>query len=129
MPEPSSLRWIHDIFGNTVAIATFDKRSDKLTFSSVVTVEHHPVEEITLSVADEAYYYPFVYDGEEMPDLRSYITPQYNDIDGELTAWALKHLSNSGRTRTHDLLRATTLGVRESFSLPKAPRTRDAASS
>jgi transglutaminase-like putative cysteine protease len=36
-----------------------------------------------------------------------------------LTAWALKRLSDNGRTRTHDLLRATTLGVRESFSYRK----------
>jgi transglutaminase-like putative cysteine protease len=115
-PEPSSLRWIHDIFGNTVAIARFDEPSALLTFSSVVTVEHHPAEEIALGVGDEAYYYPFSYDVDEMLDLRSYIMPQYNDKDGELTAWALKHLSGSGRTRTHDLLRATTLGVRESFS-------------
>ena len=118
-PEPSSLRWIHDIFGNTVAIATFDDRAEQLTFSSTVTVEHQPVEEVTLGVADEAFYYPFAYDGGEMPDLRSYIAPQYNDMDGELTAWALKRLSDNGRTRTHDLLRATTLGVRESFSYRK----------
>jgi transglutaminase-like putative cysteine protease len=118
-PEPSSLRWIHDIFGNTVAIATFDERAEQLTFSSTVTVEHYPVEEVTLGVADEAYYYPFAYDSGEMPDLQSYIAPQYNDMDGELTAWALKRLSANGRTRTHDLLRATTLGVRESFSYRK----------
>ena len=118
-PEPSSLRWIHDIFGNTVAIATFDEPAEQLTFSSTVTVEHQPVEEVTLGVADEAFYYPFAYDAGEMPDLRSYIAPQYNDMDGELTAWALKRLSANGRTRTHDLLRATTLGVRESFSYRK----------
>ena len=115
-PAPSSLRWIHDIFGNTVAIATFDESSEKLTFSSIITVEHNPVEEMTLGPEDAAYYYPFVYDAEELPDLVSFMTPQYNDEDGELTAWALKQLSDSGRTRTHDLLRATTLGVRESFS-------------
>ena len=118
-PEPSSLRWIHDIFCNTVAIATFDEPAEQLTFSSTVTVEHQPVEEVTLGVADEAFYYPFAYDAGEMPDLRSYIAPQYNDMDGELTAWALKRLSDNGRTRTHDLLRAMTLGVRESFSYRK----------
>src|SRR3954467_5278457 len=86
-PEPSSLRWIHDIFGNTVAIATFDnKRAEQLTFSSIVTVDHLPAEEVTLGVADDAYYYPFNYDTEEMPDLRAYITPQYADVDGELAA-------------------------------------------
>ena len=31
-PEPMRLRWIHDVFGNSVAIATFDERTDLLTF-------------------------------------------------------------------------------------------------
>ena len=26
-PAPMSLRWIHDVFGNSVAIATFDERA------------------------------------------------------------------------------------------------------
>jgi transglutaminase-like putative cysteine protease len=115
-PAPSSLRWIHDIFGNTVAIATFDESSEKLTFNSTITVEHNPVEEMTLGPEDAAYHYPFLYDAEELPDLVSFMTPQYNDKDGELTAWALKQLSDSGQTRTYDLLRAMTLGIHESFS-------------
>ena len=28
VPEPVSLRWIHDVFGNSVAIATFDERAE-----------------------------------------------------------------------------------------------------
>jgi len=27
-PPPMQLRWIHDVFGNSVAIATFDERAD-----------------------------------------------------------------------------------------------------
>ena len=27
-PQPMSLRWIHDVFGNSVAIATFDERAE-----------------------------------------------------------------------------------------------------
>ena len=38
-PEPMRLRWIHDVFGNSVAIATFDERARRLTFTSEVTVE------------------------------------------------------------------------------------------
>ena len=40
-PEPMRLRWIHDVFGNSVAIATFDERADTLTFISTATVEAH----------------------------------------------------------------------------------------
>src|SRR6516165_4761162 len=66
-PEPMRLRWIHDVFGNSVAIATFDERSDVLTFTSQVTVEHNPEEEFALTPDDPAYFYPFLYDFDEFP--------------------------------------------------------------
>lgn len=76
-PEPMSLRWIHDVFGNSVAIADFDARADRLIFDWHVTVEHNPVEDFALTPDDPAYFYPFVYDDAELPDLVQYITPQY----------------------------------------------------
>ena len=33
-PQPMSLRWIHDVFGNCVAIATFDERAETPVASS-----------------------------------------------------------------------------------------------
>ena len=48
------LRWIHDVFGNSVAIATFDERADPLTFNSTVTVDHNPAEEFALTPDDHA---------------------------------------------------------------------------
>ena len=57
-----SLRWIHDVFGNSVAIATFDERAETLSFVSTSTVEHNPAEEFALTADDPAYFYPFLYD-------------------------------------------------------------------
>ena len=74
-----SLRWIHDVFGNSVAIATFDERAETLSFVSTATVEHNPAEEFALTPDDPAYFYPFFYDDEEFPDLVQFITPQYGD--------------------------------------------------
>jgi len=58
-PQPSSLRWIHDVFGNSVAIASFAEKADQLTFVSTATVEHQPGEAFTLSPRNQAYVYPF----------------------------------------------------------------------
>ena len=33
-PAPISLRWIHDVFGNSVGIAKFEGQSDRLVFES-----------------------------------------------------------------------------------------------
>jgi transglutaminase-like putative cysteine protease len=119
VPKPISLRWIHDVFGNSVAIATFDARARTLTFNSTATVEHNPAEEYVLTADDPAYFYPFLYDDEEFPDLVQFITPQYGDPDGELSAWARGFLDEQGMTPTFNILSGMTHGIREAFTYRK----------
>jgi transglutaminase-like putative cysteine protease len=114
-PQPMRLRWIHDIFGNSVAIATFDERAETLSFTSTVKVEHNPEEEFALTPDDPAYFYPFLYDDEEFPDLQQFVTPQYGDPNGELSAWARRFLDAEGPTPTFNILSGMTHGIREAF--------------
>ena len=114
-----SLRWIHDVFGNSVAIATFDERAEILSIVSTATVEHNPAEEFALTADDPAYFYPFLYDDEEFPDLVQFITPQYGDPDGELSAWARNFLDAEGPTPTFNILSGMTHGIREAFTYRK----------
>jgi transglutaminase-like putative cysteine protease len=118
-PQPMQLRWIHDVFGNSVAIATFDERSETLSFTSTATVEHNPAEEFALTPDDPAYFYPFLYDDEEFLDLVQFITPQYGDPQGELSAWARKFLDAEGPTPTFNILSGMTHRIRETFSYRK----------
>jgi transglutaminase-like putative cysteine protease len=115
-PEPMRLRWIHDVFGNSVAIATFDERADTLTFTSTATVEHNPAEEFALTPDDPAFFYPFLYDYEEYPDLVQFVTPQYADPDGELSAWAMQFLDEEAPTPTFKILSLMTHGIRRAFN-------------
>src|ERR1700742_4731397 len=119
VPQPMSLRWIHDVFGNSVAIATFDERSEILSIVSTATVEHNPAEEFALTADDPAYFYPFLYDHEEFPDLVQFIRPQYGDPEGELSAWARNYLDAEGATPTYDILSGMTYGIRKAFSYRK----------
>ena len=118
-PEPMRLRWIHDVFGNSVAIADFDERAQTLAFTSTVTVEHNPAEEFALTPDDRAYFYPFLYDDEEFPDLVQFITPQYSDPNGELAAWARNFLDAEAPTPTFKILSGMTHGIREAFTYRK----------
>ena len=118
-PQPMRLRWIHDVFGNSVAIATFDERADTLSFTSTVTVDHNPEDEFALTADDPAYFYPFLYDDEEFPDLSQFITPQYGDPHGELSAWARQFLDPDAPTPTFHILSGMTHGIREAFSYRK----------
>jgi transglutaminase-like putative cysteine protease len=105
-PQPMRLRWIHDVFGNSVAIATFDERAQTLSFTNTTTV-------------DPAYFYPFLYDDEEFPDLQQFITPQYGDPNGELSAWARQFLDPDGPTPTFNILSGMTHGIRAAFTYRK----------
>ncbi|HXN67722.1 MAG TPA: transglutaminase family protein, partial [Bradyrhizobium sp.] len=118
-PVPMSLRWIHDVFGNSVAIATFDERAETLSFISTATVEHNPAEPYVPTPDDPAYFYPFLYDDEEFPDLVQFITPQYGDPQGELSAWALNFLDAEGPTPTFNILSGMTHGIRDAFTYRK----------
>ena len=118
-PQPMSLRWIHDVFGNSVAIATFDERADLLSFVNTATVEHNPAEEYALTPDEAAYFYPFVYDDEEFPDLVQFITPQYGDPQGDLSAWARNFLDEEGPTPTFKILSEMTHGIRKAFTYRK----------
>src|ERR1039457_4171210 len=39
-PQPAQLRWLHDPFDNSVAVATFEGTTSELRFESTVTLEH-----------------------------------------------------------------------------------------
>src|ERR1700761_4003850 len=114
-PTPARLRWIHDAFGNSVTIASFDERADALTFSSNVIVHHKPSPAFTLTPDDTAYFYPFLYDTEEYPDLLQFVTPHCSDPNGELSAWARGFLDAQAPTSTFDILRRMTHGIRDSL--------------
>src|SRR4051812_16225959 len=80
-PEPMSLRWIHDVFGNSVATAPCDGRAMPLSSTTPAPVKHMPADPFQLTPDDPAYLYPFLYDDEEILDLREFIAPQYGDPD------------------------------------------------
>ncbi|WP_327371757.1 transglutaminase N-terminal domain-containing protein, partial [Caballeronia arationis] len=40
-PTPAHLHWLHDVFDNSVAVATFAGEAPELIFESQVTLEHY----------------------------------------------------------------------------------------
>src|SRR5260370_1688312 len=58
VPERMSLRWIRDVFGNSVATATFDERAETLSFTSPPPAAHNPAEECPLTPPDARHLFP-----------------------------------------------------------------------
>ena len=115
-PAPADLRWVQDVFGNAVALATFSKRATELTFASTVRMEHNPVQTETVDVEPYARHYPFTYSSEDMPDLLRSIERQHHDPYRVIDAWARTFVAAEGKTGTLDLLTAMTRAIKRDFT-------------
>ncbi|MBR0666071.1 transglutaminase family protein [Roseomonas hellenica] len=115
-PEPEEIRWLHDVFGNSVGVARFSSRARELCFDSTVRLDHAPVNALDFPISQGAETYPFVYDIDDMPDLARSIERQYPDPDREVERWARRFLRGDGPTDTRELLASLTLAVRQRFT-------------
>ncbi|MEJ0048016.1 MAG: transglutaminase N-terminal domain-containing protein [Rhodospirillales bacterium] len=66
-PAPTSLHWMHDVFGNCVAVARFASRSDRLCFASTIKLDHLPDGALEFPISANGRRYPFSYDQEDIP--------------------------------------------------------------
>jgi transglutaminase-like putative cysteine protease len=115
-PQPADIRWVHDVFGNCVAIARFAGRAAELRFESVIRLDHSATNALDFQIEEYAMRYPFAYGAEEMPDLLRLIERQYLDPEHEIDRWAWQFLRHDGRSDTTELLAAMTHAIRRDLT-------------
>lgn len=120
-PEPSELRWLHDVFGNSVAIATFDRRARRLLIDSRIRVQHSPAEVQEVHIEDYARLYPFTYSSEDMPDLLRSIERQHLDPQREIDGWARRFVNHERQSDTLALLATMTAAIKDEFTYVTRP--------
>ncbi len=113
-PQPAELRWLHDPFDNSVAVATFEGTTEELRFESTVTLEHFENSPLEYPLEDYAQTYPFKYADEDFPNLERALAHHYRSK--EVAEWALQFLDSSDATGTMKILRAMTSGIRDQFT-------------
>jgi transglutaminase-like putative cysteine protease len=112
VPRPSGVRWVHDVFDNSVAIVTFDDAvTSELRFNSTVTLEHIETALPDYELEIGAHTYPFHYSDDEQPDLIRALARQYPADD--LDAWTAQFLKPGITTMT--LLHSMTRGIKDDF--------------
>src|SRR6202161_2743023 len=89
-PGRANLRWLHDPFDNSVAVATFEGTTTELLFESTVTLEHFesPMPEYPLE--HYARTYPFRYSDEDFPNLERALALHY--AAESVAKWTLQFL-------------------------------------
>src|SRR5437868_8980940 len=83
--EPAAqVRWIHDPFGNSIAIAAFDGPTRALELTSTIQLEHFGLPPELPPIEEYARKLPFAYRAEEAPDLTRYVERHYLEPDAML---------------------------------------------
>ena len=115
IPAPITIRWIHDVFDNSLAVASFDsKMTTELCFESIVTTEHYESMRPEYQLNAEAQNFPFVYSREDQPDLERGLKRRYPSSD--VAEWAAGFLNIGSLTATMSLLRSMTRAIKENFT-------------
>lgn len=103
--EPAhEIRWIRDVFGNSLALVDFRAAADYIRIASRVTVEQFNTNPFDFSLEPYAGELPLGYLPDEAPDVAPYCQLQHPADAAALRAWLRPFLDVNGRARTLDLL-------------------------
>lgn len=112
----AQVRWLHDVFSNSVAIAHFEGTASELRLESTIDIEHYGIDGTSFAIEPYAETYPFSYSANEAPDLLRLVVRHHADPDHLIDLWARKFLRQDGPTRTRDLLVNMTLAIRSELT-------------
>jgi transglutaminase-like putative cysteine protease len=110
-----TLHWMHDVFGNSVAVIGFAEPAAELSIVSTLTIERYALARPNFPIAPEAETYPFIYSVNDRSDLGRLLDSHYPDPRGIVEAWA-RHFILETPTNTFNLLATMNAGIRSGFA-------------
>lgn len=115
--EPAAqVRWIHDPFGNSIAIASFEGTTQVLELVSTIQLEHFGVPPELPPIEEFARTLPFSYAAEEAPDLARYIERAYPDPNSIVGPWTKQFMEGEGGNDTFELLKRLCMGIQQKLN-------------
>jgi Transglutaminase-like enzymes, putative cysteine proteases len=115
LSPPGQVRWMHDVFGNSIAIVTLQQQASELLIESAIELEHFGISEMEFPIDPAAQTYPFQYPPEELPDLMPCIERRYIDGNDAVRAW-LKQFYDNQPVDTQELLINITHAIKQQFT-------------
>ena len=111
----AQVRWIHDPFGNSIAIASFDGETQALELTSTIRLEHFGAPPELAPIEEYARTLPFSYLAEEAPDLARYVERSYPDPNAAVSTWVKQFLEGEGGADTFAVLTRLCKGIQETL--------------
>lgn len=109
------VRWLHDVFGNSIAVASFTEPAAELRLVSTIRLEPFPAAALEFPIEAYARRHPFSYSAEEIPDLGRTIERHYADPKHKVDEWARRFVSSPDGADTQALLVDMTAAIRREF--------------
>jgi transglutaminase-like putative cysteine protease len=112
----ATVRWMHDVFGNSVAIAEFAEPGQELLVVSSFRAEHYPLPEAEVTLEEYARRYPFSYDALEIPDIGRTVERHYPDPEHRIDLWARRFVERQRDGDTMATLHAMVEAIGADFT-------------
>jgi transglutaminase-like putative cysteine protease len=112
----NAVRWVRDIYGNSIAIITFLDRSKELSILGEVEVDLRYEAPIPWLIDPLAESYPFQYDSSEQIEIIPYRLPSYPHDGPTMRRWLLDLYSPGQLVDTADLLKRLNGRIFETFT-------------
>jgi transglutaminase-like putative cysteine protease len=111
----AEMRWLHDPFGNSIALARFQAPTRVLEFVSTIRLEHYGQRTPSPLIEAYARELPFSYASDEAPDLARFIERHYPDPEGAVLQWARPFLHDAQSNGTYETLSRMCEAIKNSF--------------
>jgi len=112
---PAQVRWMHDVFSNSIALASFEQPAEELRIESRITIEPFGLEDPDFVIEPYAQTYPFSYAAEEIADLGRLVERDDPDPQHKVDAWVKSFQYGGGQLLTQDLLERINHAIHDQF--------------
>jgi transglutaminase-like putative cysteine protease len=109
------VRWLHDVFGNSVTIIDFTAPSATLEIVSTLTLQRFGREQLQVVIDEDAATYPFIYSTDDRTDLGRLLEQHYPDPKEVVSAWARQFVVEKGMD-TLELLTSMNTAIQKNFA-------------
>jgi transglutaminase-like putative cysteine protease len=112
----AQIRWLHDVFGNSIALARFEESASELAITSSFRAQHYPLPLQDLTLEPYAERHPFGYSAEEAVDLGRTAERHYPDPEHKIDLWARQFVDADPERSTIGILTRMNRAIRSSFA-------------
>jgi len=112
----ADVRWMRDIYGNSIAVATFHEPSTVLRIASDLTVARFDDRPVECLLDPAATHYPFQYPAGDQIEIVPYRLPSYPHDGPAVQQWLLDLYRPGQIIETWELLRRLNSRIHDAFT-------------